>query len=578
MSKLLLLLFALHATLVMAQNSRSLSMDSLLQSYALHGRFNGTVVVSSTSGAVYHKTISKQGGGSNEPVYGIMSLSKQFTAVAILKLAEQGKLKLEDRLIDHLLEFVPKKGSKITVHHLLSQSSGLIDNFARPTEDPNNVILPKVESIELDALLRKLYVDDMRSKPGKRFSYSNLNYVLLARIIEKVSGMSYAAYMEKEIFGPAKLSNTFAQKNKVPTNQLTEPWQGQRNGKMIPISPYHESWLTGAGSIFASASDLLKWTQVLESNVLISEESKELLFRNHSVVGSNRYYGYGWMVEERDSKKFVWHDGTYEGYASYLGWFPDEGLRIIILSNHTNGLEELDQSEELIKELANKLLTIQQGGSVIKLPIIQTPSAGSVRKQYQYKLDDQHSFDVTGLGDSILISTKDWSLFEYPYLLSVEGSESSLRKAKKFCNYFVEGKYGKAKRLGTFGIRLFPAALYKGFWKGKTRDAGAFVGFNIFKQKEYEESVTYSVRFNYEKKQFGLIVSVNNKNKVQGFFDHHIPEKSNTLSVKGVCISKDDIFVDGFRYNTEDIRIKASENGDVNFCVGAKCFQGVLVN
>lgn len=577
MPRRLLFIFLFQTTTLLAQGTRTASMDSLLQSYAFHGRFNGTVVVSTSDGMLYHRTISKQVKNSEEPVYGVMSLSKQYTAVAILKLAEQGKLRLDDYLIDYLPEYVPKKGRKITLHHLLSQSSGLIDNFARPTEDPDDVILPKAESIELDALLRKLYVDDVHSKPGKRFSYSNLNYTLLARVIEKVSHMPYAVYMEKEVFAPAKLTSTFSQKKNVPENLLAKPFQGQRNGAMIPASPYHESWLTGAGSIFTSATDLLKWTQVLENNLILSKKSEELLFGKHTAVGSNRSYGYGWMVEQREGKKFVWHDGTYEGYSSYLGWLPEVGLRIILLTNHTNQLEELDQTEDLIKELADKLVAIERGDKVLNLPISTASNTSTARTQHEYKLDSEHFFVLRGMDDSVSINTRDWSLFEYPYLLSVEGDDASLKKAKKFCSYFVDGKYGRAKRLGTFGIRLFPAALYKGFWKDKTRDAGAFVGFNVFKQKSYDESVTYSVRFNYEKKQFGLIVSVNAKNKVQGFFDHRIPEKGKYFLTQGVAVNNDQVFVDGFRYNTQDVSIKTQENGDVDFCVGDKCFKGVLM-
>lgn len=574
MTRILIFALVLQTSPSIAQNDRSLSMDSLLQSYAFHRRFNGTVIIATSDKTLYHRTIGKHVKGSEEPVYGVMSLSKQYTAVAILKLAEEGKLKLDNYLIDYLPEYMPKKGRKVTLHHLLSQSSGVIDNFARPTEDPNDVILPRPEPIELDALLQKLFVNDMQSKPGKRFSYSNLNYTLLARVIEKVTHMPYAVYMEKEVFTPAKLTSTFSQKKNVPENHLAEPFQGQRNGRMIPASQYHESWLTGAGSIYASALDLLKWTQVLENNSILSERSEELLFAKHTAVGNNRSYGYGWMVEQREGKKFVWHDGTYEGYASYLGWFPEEGLRIILLANHTNQLEELDQTEDLIKELAEKLIAIERGEKVQNLPISTREAS---RVQHAYKLDDEHFFVLEEMDDSVTINTKDWSLFEYPYLLSVEGDGASLRKAKKFCNYFVDGKYGRAKRLGTFGIRLFPAALYKGFWKDKTRDAGAFVGFNVFKQKEYEESVTYSVRFNYERKQFGLIVSVNTKNRVQGFFDHHIPEKGNCFLTKGTAINGDQFFVDGFRYNTKDIRILPLKNGNLSFCVGDQCFEADLI-
>lgn len=578
MTRILIFALVLQISPSIAQDDRSLSMNSLLHSYAFHGRFNGTVLVSTSDGMLYHRTISKQVKNSEEPVYGVMSLSKQYTAVAILKLAEQGKLRLDDYLIDYLPEYVPKKGRKITLHHLLAQSSGLIDNFARPTEDPDDVILPKAESIELDALLRKLYVDDVHSKPGKQFSYSNLNYTLLARVIEKVTHMPYAVYMEKEVFTPAKLTNTFSLKKNVPENRVAEPFQGQRNGRMIPASHYHEGWLTGAGSIYASALDLLKWTHVLEDNLILSEKSEELLFAKHTAVRNNRFYGYGWMVEQREGKKFVWHDGTYEGYASYLGWFPEDGLRIILLTNHTNQLEELDQTEELLKELAEKLLEIERGRKVLDLPIPDVATmVNAAAAQHKYKLDNEHFFVLEEVNDSVSINTKNWSLFEYPYLLSVEEDDASLRKAKKFCNYFVDGKYGRAKRLGTFGIRLFPAALYKGFWKVKTRDAGAFTGFNVFKQRKHDESVSYSIRFNYERKQFGLLVSVNNKNRIQGFFEQTIPEKSEQFQVRGISVSKGGYFIDGFRYNAKDVRMLPLKNGNLSFCVGDQCFEAILI-
>ncbi len=564
MSKLPLLFFMLQTTLLGAQDLRSSSMDSLLLSYAFHGRFNGTVMVSTKEGVMYHKTIDKEHFTSKEPVYGILSLSKQFTAVAILKLAEEGKLKLDDYLADYLPEFVPKAGKKITLHHLLSQSSGLIDNFARPTEDPDDVILPQSESIGLDDLLQKLFVNDMRAKPGRRFSYSNLNYVLLAGVIEKVSGMSYAQYMETEIFAPANLTSTFSKKSNVPVSRLAKPYEGQRQGVMRSCKAYDESWLTGAGSIYSTASDLSKWIDVLEKNSLISSKSKDLLFAKHTPVNGKTYYGYGWMIDEKSKEEFIWHDGTYEGYASYLGWFPEVGLWIIVATNHTNKLEELDQSEELIKELSSKLLILAIGERTTNLP-------------FSYRLDDKHSFVLSELGDSIEVNTVNWSPFEYPYVLSVEGETASRIKVEKFCDYFIKGKYGRAKRLGTVGIRMFPAALYRGFWKGKTKDAGLFIDFNIFKVKEHEESITYSIRFNYKLKQFGLIVSVNTKNKIQGFFNHAIPEKSERSVVKGVRISDTDYFVDGFRYNTQDVMMRSLKNGNLSFCVGEQCYEASVV-
>lgn len=566
----------LQNALLMAQDLNS-SVDSLLQSYAFHGRFNGTAMVSTNDRIVYHKTIHKEYFTSDEPVYGIMSLSKQFTAVAILKLAEQGKLTLNDYLIDYLPEFVPKAGKKITLHHLLSQSSGLIDHFARPTEDPNDVILPQSESIDLDDLLEKLFVNDMQFRPGKRFSYSNLNYVLLARVIEKVSGMPYAHFMETEIFVPANLTSTFSKKCNVPVSRLAKPYEGQRQGVMRSCRSYDESWMTGAGSIYSTASDLAKWIYALEKNLLISSKSKDLLFDKQTHVSGKMYYGYGWMIDERDGKEFVWHDGTYEGYASYLGWFPKNGLHIVIVTNHTNSLEELDQSEALIKELSSKLLILANGGNASNLPTGKSSTTLAIGRQQQYKLDNKYSFMLSDAGDSIQVSTPNWYLFEYPYLLSVAGETITRMRAEKFCDYFSKGKYGRAKRLGTVGIRMFPAALYKGFWKGKTKDAGEFVGFNIFKVKEYPESVTYSVRFNYELKQFGLIISVNTKNKIQGFFNQTIPEKNERRLVKGVRISDTDYFVDGFRYNTQDVILRSLENGNLSLCVGEQCYEAVLL-
>jgi CubicO group peptidase (beta-lactamase class C family) len=257
--------------------------------------------------------------------YRLASVTKQFTASAILLLAEDGKLTLDDRL-RRWLPSLPAADDAITLRHLLSHTSGLIDY-----ED----VMPDDTTEQLrDADVLRLLESQDRTyfKPGSGYRYSNSGYSLLALIVERASGKSFQDFLRERIFLPLGMHDTLAYVHGGPEVPHRAYGYSEIDGQWIRTDQSTTSAVLGDGGIYSSIADLAKWDAALYDDRLLSDASRAAAFDSHVQVVGEPYqagYGYGWRITG-DS---LWHSGETIGFRNVIVRYPRQHLTVVLLSN-----------------------------------------------------------------------------------------------------------------------------------------------------------------------------------------------------------------------------------------------------
>lgn len=253
----------------------------------------------------------------------IASITKSFTAASIMKLAEEGKVKLGDPISTYV-SGIPR-GDDITLHMLLSHTSGLPSEFKRSTE------------MTIEQTIKEIRTKKVEFEPGTAYKYSNNGYVLLAYVIEQMSGSSFADYVEKTMLTAAGMKSSGTASPSTPTIQ----GYLLKNGKWTE-APYYASQ-SGTGTLYSTVDDLLKWERLLSGNKLLTNESLEAMY---SPSYSDKHYGYGWIVKPSDTGTTVFHNGSGSGYSTGISRDLGNGTVVILLGNHA-GLDTVTMMDAI---------------------------------------------------------------------------------------------------------------------------------------------------------------------------------------------------------------------------------------
>lgn len=288
--------------------------------------FRGTILISKEHNVVFSKgygMANEETGTPNnlDTKFRIGSITKQFTAMAILILQEQGKLNLQTPISTYIDE-CPIAWHDITIHNLLTHTSGITD-FTREADYKTAMRLPFTVTEIIDRFKNKPLI----FKPGYIFDYSNSNYVILGYIIEKVSGMSYESFLQKYIFSPLKMENTgYDHSEKILAHRAS----GYTSKKDIVINaPFIDMSIPfSTGGLYSTVGDLLVWNNALYTDKLISKKALELMFTPVKMG-----YGYGWTIDTFNNHKCIRHGGWIFGFNNSIMRFPDEKIAVIVLSN-----------------------------------------------------------------------------------------------------------------------------------------------------------------------------------------------------------------------------------------------------
>lgn len=303
-------------------------VDAFLQPFIDAGGFSGAILMAKGG----HVLLAK-GYGLADQEFGvpadvrtkfqIASLSKSFTAAAILLLQERGRLTVRDPLSRFMPDYAP--AGRITLHHLLTHTSGV----------PNANDLPEYERESrfphtLEETIALFKARPLRFEPGTRYEYSNSNYNLLALVIEKASGQSYGDFLDQNIFGPLGMRDTAHRGTAGRIVPLLAPGYAPAGAWGLERAPFLDwSIKTGNGSLYSTVEDLYKWDRALREGGLLRPASLSEMFKDHTEGA-----GYGWFVGERSGRATVRFSGRSPGYTSYFERYPDDDACVIILSNN----------------------------------------------------------------------------------------------------------------------------------------------------------------------------------------------------------------------------------------------------
>jgi CubicO group peptidase (beta-lactamase class C family) len=261
---------------------------------------------------------------ATETRYQLASVSKQFTAAAVLVLAEDGTLGLDDT-VGRRLDGCPGEWRDITLHHLLTHTSGLGHWHDYPMID-------LAAWVEPGELLETFHRVPLRYAPGTGWSYSSPAYVLLAHVVERAAGTPYRTFLADRIFGPLGLSRTFAG----AAHGRPDLAQGHdASGKPVPTWELDVVGM-GAGDVWSTARDLLTWLDALEDGRLLGEPYRTLMLTQRAPTGGgprSSGYGYGVFVGELDGERWWHHDGQNAGFISFTATIPGRRRRIVVLTD-----------------------------------------------------------------------------------------------------------------------------------------------------------------------------------------------------------------------------------------------------
>ena len=321
-----------------------------------------------------------------EMVFELGSVTKQFTATAILMLQERGKLSVQDEITKYLPDF-PTHGQKITIEHLLTHVSGI----------PSYTGLPEWpakwrEDLTVDQLIGLFKDKPLEFNPGTRWAYDNSGYVLLGAIIEKVSGKTYEDFVEQEIFAPLGMKHTFYNHNEelVPgrVQGYEKEGDGYRRARYLSMThPY------AAGSLISSVDDLWIWEQGLSSGKLIRQASLDRMFTPAKLTsGINTHYAYGWNTFEYGGHKVIEHGGGIFGFLTHVTRVPDEHLYVAVLSNSTSTNPE---------ELGLRIAAKATGAAFEDRPSVALDAKALDEYVGVYRFDESTTRTITREGDKL---------------------------------------------------------------------------------------------------------------------------------------------------------------------------------
>ncbi len=386
-------------------------IDALVRQYVANRQFNGAVLVADKG-----KVIFKKGYGmanmewniANTPAtkFRLGSITKQFTAMLIMQLVEQGKLKLDGKITDYLPDYPKATGSKVTIHHLLTHTSG-IPSY---TSFPGFFETMSRDPYTPEAFVKKFSGLPLEFEPGSKFAYDNSGYFLLGAIIEKVTGKPYADVLQENILMPLAMNDT--------GYDLAGPLISKRaagyekRGTGYANAPYLDMSIPyAAGSLYSTVEDLHRWDQTLYTDKLLSERAKETMFTPYL-----NHYAYGWGVSNiavgqlKDSLLLIEHGGGINGFNTLISRVPAD-KRFVVLLNNTGGAPLNVIRKNILNILYNQPVEPPKKSiaDLLRKSVLSEPAEVSIRKFTIWKGGKSYELnenEMNGVGYELMAEGK----------------------------------------------------------------------------------------------------------------------------------------------------------------------------
>ncbi|HEY1200263.1 MAG TPA: serine hydrolase domain-containing protein [Niastella sp.] len=327
----LLLLFIIVYNPIAAQSLAAKADSLILTVFKDKDGPGGVFMIAKNGKAIYQKAFGKANLELNvdlspENVFQLGSMTKQFTAVAVLMLEEQGKLNVKDPISKYIPDY--PSGDKITIHHLLTHTSGIKD-FTK---------MKSISTIAQKDMTPKMMVDFFKNEPadflpGEKFEYNNSGYVLLGYLIELISGETYQDFIQKHIFDKAGMTQScYASDRQVIKNRAYgyhKKEYGYVNKTVISFTVPFSS-----GALMSTIGDMLKWQNALNQNLLLNTEETKKAFSKYQLNSGEPFtYGYGWHIKEINGIPSREHGGSIFGFKTMGVYIPSEDIYVLGFSN-----------------------------------------------------------------------------------------------------------------------------------------------------------------------------------------------------------------------------------------------------
>jgi CubicO group peptidase (beta-lactamase class C family) len=354
--------------------------------------FSGAVLVMKDNKVLFTKGYGMADVSSSEPntpetKYLICSVTKQFTAAAVMQLSEKKLLNLNDPIVRYLPDYPQPAADKVTIYHLLTHTSGIAEYTDLPQFEEMYDRPARLEDVVT------IFKDiPLLFEPGSEWRYSNSGYYLLGLIIEKVSGEAYGEYMRKHVFEPLGMSNS-----SFPHGFMDLPGSARGHtfdsaGSLVPEAAVHSNLPYSAGGLYSTVGDIAKWDRSLRNGILLSPESLSRMFTPYK-----GHYGCGWFIDTLYGHQLVFHGGGGGGFRSSFMRFVDEPFCLVVFGNNDAGS---------VDRIGNGLAAIAYG-QPYDVPTIKTSIAMDSRILEDYVGAYEAGPDkyrlVTREGDSLFV-------------------------------------------------------------------------------------------------------------------------------------------------------------------------------
>ncbi len=485
---LLLSMFLVFAVQAQTTGDLPTQLDSYLQKAARNG-WSGSALVASEGQILIEKGYGMADREAQKPqtaetVFSVGSITKQFTAAAIMKLEAMGKLSVEDLLSKYFPE-APEDKAAITLHQLLTHSAG----FPPALGDD-------YENLNADQFAKLAFGSELVNAPGQEHLYSNVGYSLLGIIVEKVSGMGYEAFLREHLWLPAGMTRTGYL---LPGFRKEELAVGYRNGERWGTA-IDRPWLSDGpgwhlranGGVLSTVGDMHRWYKALKDNTVLPKSATDKMFEPHIAEGPAElsFYGYGWVVQEMGGQKLIWHNGGNGVYNANMSFMPETNLCIVVSSNSNNKISD-DIAMRLMEIMAGDASTLEEGVAERFNGEYRLPSGAS----FQMHIDEN---------DRLRIKTTDKEAYRSLVAEGTEKAEETQLVAKRTLTMLENTRKGRYELFAEAnGISPEEAENQaKIFWEEEEANFGKFQSaeeFCVVSRKERGLMLAF-IKLQFEKK------------------------------------------------------------------------------
>jgi CubicO group peptidase (beta-lactamase class C family) len=269
--------------------------------------------------------------------FDLASVSKEFTAGAILLLQQDGKLSVNDPMSKYFPGF--PNGNQISLLYLLQHRSGLVDynNFGvYPDFSGAYAAFMASGQTNYRPIVDRLAAFPLRFAPGTQYDYSNTNYVLLGMIVAKLSGQPLGTFLQQRIFGPLGMAQTHQGYPAPPVTDLALGYE-QGSGAVLRSWQWNLQWLAGPGGLTSTVGDIEKWDRAVRQPGVFTQDSLTQMFTKSPISAPYGTYADGWIISTLNGHSYVWHDGSIGGFQTMNATFPNDGIEIVLLTNSFTG-------------------------------------------------------------------------------------------------------------------------------------------------------------------------------------------------------------------------------------------------